>query len=186
MLGEERLLTSDVPGTTRDSIDTKLRHEGRDYLFIDTAGLRKKARISARVEEFSVVAAIRAIDRADVAVLVIDAEAGITSQDKKIAHVAAGRGCACVVLVNKWDLIEKDESTAGEFVKEFRHQLPFLDWAPVLFVSAKTGTAGPQGVCADRRRLRAVHRGASRRRSSTGSSKGSSRSTPRRFIEITA
>lgn len=139
LLGSDRLLTSDIPGTTRDSIDTRLRHDGRDYLFIDTAGLRRKRSISARVEHFSVVAAIRAIDRADVAVIVIDAEAGLTGQDKKIANVAANRGCACVVLVNKWDLVTKDDSTAGEFVKEFRHQFPFLDWAPVLFVSAKTG-----------------------------------------------
>ncbi len=139
ILGEERLLTSDIPGTTRDSIDTRVKHEGRDYLFIDTAGLRKKSSISHRLEEFSVVAAIRAIDRADVAVLVLDATEGITSQDKKIAAVAARRGCACVVLVNKWDLVEKDDTTAGEFVKEFRHQLPFLAWAPLLFASAKTG-----------------------------------------------
>ena len=139
LLGQERLLTSDVPGTTRDAIDTHIRHNQREYLFIDTAGLRRKSSITARVEEFSVVAAIRSIDRADVAVLVVDASAGLSSQDKKIASVAARRGCACVVLVNKWDLIEKDDSTAGEFVKELRYQMPFLAWAPVLFVSAKTG-----------------------------------------------
>lgn len=139
LLGEDRLLTSDIPGTTRDSIDTSVRHEGRDYLFIDTAGLRKKASISHRLEEFSVVQAIRSIDRADVALLVIDAVHGVTAQDKKIASVVANRGRACVVLVNKWDLIEKDTESAGEFVKELRHQMPFLAWAPVLFISAKTG-----------------------------------------------
>lgn len=139
LLGEERLLTSDIPGTTRDAIDTEVVHEGREYLFIDTAGLRKKSSITHRLEEFAVVQAIRSIDRADVAVLVIDAEAGLTGQDKKIASVVANRGRACVILVNKWDLIEKDESTAGAFVKEIRHQMPFMDWAAILFISARTG-----------------------------------------------
>lgn len=139
LLGEQRLLTSDIPGTTRDAIDTEVYFEGRDYLFIDTAGLRKKSSISHRLEEFAVVQAIRSIDRADVALLVIDADAGLTGQDKKIASVVANRGRGCVVLVNKWDLVEKDDTTAGEFVKELRHQMPFLSWAPVLFVSAKTG-----------------------------------------------
>lgn len=139
LLGEERLLTSDIPGTTRDAIDTEVRWEGREYLFIDTAGLRKKSSISQRLEEFSVVQAIRSIDRANVGVLVIDADAGFTYQDKKIASVVANRGRACVVVVNKWDLVEKETETAGDYVKELRHQMPFLTWAPVLFISAKTG-----------------------------------------------
>ncbi len=139
LLGEDRLLTSDIPGTTRDSIDTEITRDGHEYLFIDTAGLRKKSAISERIEEFSVIQAIRSIDRADVALLVIDAEAGLTGQDKKIASVVANRGRSAVILVNKWDLIEKDGATAGEFVKELRHQMPFMDWAPVIFISAKTG-----------------------------------------------
>lgn len=138
LLGENRLLTSDIPGTTRDSVDTMVKHDSREYLLIDTAGLRKKSVISEKLEEYSVVQAIRSIDRADVALLVIDATEGVTTQDKKIASVVDGRGRACVVLVNKWDLVEKDNSTAGEWVKMLRHEMPFLAWAPILFVSAKT------------------------------------------------
>lgn len=138
LLREDRLLTSDIPGTTRDAVDTMVNHEGRDYLIIDTAGLRKKSAIYEKLEEFSVVQAIKSIDRADVALLVIDATEGVTTQDKKIASVVEGRGRACLVLVNKWDLVEKDNSTAGEWVKMLRHEMPFLAWAPILFISAKT------------------------------------------------
>jgi GTP-binding protein len=138
LLGENRLLTSDIPGTTRDAVDTMVHHEDRQYLLIDTAGLRRKSAISEKLEEFSVVQAIRSIDRADVALLVVDAIEGITMQDKKIASVVAGRGRACVVLVNKWDLVEKDNTTAGEWVKRLHYEMPFLMWAPVIFISAKT------------------------------------------------
>lgn len=139
LLGENRLLTSDIPGTTRDSVDTMVTHDDRQYLLIDTAGLRKKSVILEKLEEYSVVQAIRSIDRADVALLVIDATEGVTTQDKKIASVIDGRGRACVVIVNKWDLVVKDNSTAGEWVKMLRHEMPFLAWAPIIMVSAKTG-----------------------------------------------
>jgi GTP-binding protein len=139
LLGKERLLTSDVAGTTRDAIDTELQRDGQEYLFIDTAGLRRKRSISQRLEQFAVVQAIKSIDRADVALVVIDATEGITGQDKKICSVVANRGRACVILVNKWDLIEKDEATAGEWARAIRWEMPFLDWAPIMFISALTG-----------------------------------------------
>ncbi|TXD33059.1 ribosome biogenesis GTPase Der [Lujinxingia vulgaris] len=139
LLGENRLLTSDVAGTTRDSIDTMVRVDGKEYLVIDTAGLRRKRSISQRLEEFSVVQAIRSIDRADVALLVLDATQPISTQDKKIASVVQNRGRGCVILVNKWDLVEKDTNTAGEYVKSLRQELQFVDYAPVIFVSALTG-----------------------------------------------
>jgi len=139
LLGEARLLTSDIPGTTRDSVDTMIRWEDKDYLVIDTAGLRKKSVIHEKLEEWSVVQAIRSIDRADVAILVLDATEGVTTQDKKIASVIDGRGRACIILVNKWDLVEKDTNTAGEFVKVIREEMNFLAYAPIIFVSALTG-----------------------------------------------
>lgn len=139
LLGERRLLTSDIAGTTRDAIDTEIRHDDRDYLFIDTAGLRRKRSISQRLEQYAVVQAIKSIDRADVAVVVIDATEGVTGQDKKICSVVANRGRACVILVNKWDLIEKDDTTAGEWARAIRWEMPFVDWASIVFVSALTG-----------------------------------------------
>ncbi len=141
LLGETRLLTSDIPGTTRDAVDTYLEGEdGKLYQVIDTAGLRRKSSISEKLEEFSVVQAIRSIDRADVALLVIDAAEGITAQDKKIASVVNNRGRGCVIVVNKWDLItEKTTETAGWWVKEIRYHMPFVAYAPVIFTSALTG-----------------------------------------------
>ncbi len=139
-LGEDRLLTSDIAGTTRDAIDTRVvDEEGREYLMMDTAGLRRKSRISEELEEISVVQAIRSIDRADVALLVLDPTKEISKQDKKIADVVKNRGRGCVLLVNKWDLIDKTHETAGEFAKFLRHELKFVEGAPILFVSALTG-----------------------------------------------
>jgi GTP-binding protein len=132
-------IASPFAGTTRDAIDTELQRDGQEYLFIDTAGLRRKRSISQRLEQFAVVQAIKSIDRADVALVVIDATEGITGQDKKICSVVANRGRACVILVNKWDLIEKDEATAGEWARAIRWEMPFLDWAPIMFISALTG-----------------------------------------------
>ncbi|MFU8806355.1 MAG: ribosome biogenesis GTPase Der [Bradymonadaceae bacterium] len=139
LLGEDRLLTSEVAGTTRDAVDTHLRRDDKEYVIIDTAGLRRKRSISQRLEEFAVVQAIRSIDRADVALLVIDAQDGVTSQDQKIASVVKNRGKGCVILVNKWDVIEKDTDTAGKFVRYLRDELQFVSYAPVLFISALTG-----------------------------------------------
>lgn len=139
LLGEDRLLTSEVAGTTRDAVDTRLMRGDSEYLLIDTAGLRRKKSISHRLEEFAVVQAIRSIDRADVVLFVIDATQGVTQQDKKIAGVIKNRGRACVVVVNKWDLVETDTHTAGEWVKALHWEMPFMEFAPVLFISALTG-----------------------------------------------
>ena len=138
LLGTERLLVSDTPGTTRDSIDSHIRSGEREYTLIDTAGLRRKKNISEELEHYSVVQAIRSIDRADVALMIIDAQEGVTSQDKKIAGVIANRGRACVIIINKWDLIEKDTHSVDEYKKELYREMPFMHWAPVIFVSALT------------------------------------------------
>lgn len=139
LLGEERLLTSEIAGTTRDAVDTRIRRGDDEYLLIDTAGLRRKKKISHQLEEYAVVQAIRSIDRADVVLFVVDATEGITWQDKKIADVVKNRGKACVLLVNKWDLIEKETATAGEYVHAIHREMPFMEFAPVMFVSALTG-----------------------------------------------
>ena len=139
ILGQDRIITSDTPGTTRDSIDTLFEREGREYLLIDTAGLRRKSNISEQLEELSVVQAIKSIDRADVALIVIEAPEGVTRQDKKIASVVERRGCACVILVNKWDLLDRREETGDMYRDYLREELGFLDWAPVIFISALTG-----------------------------------------------
>lgn len=140
LLGETRLLTSDIPGTTRDAVDTLLEgDDGKLYQLIDTAGLRRKSSISEKLEEFSVVQAIRSIDRADIALLVIDATQGLTAQDKKIASVVNNRGRGCVIVVNKWDQVAKDTETAGWWVHEIRYFMPFIAYAPIIFTSALTG-----------------------------------------------
>lgn len=139
LLGEDRLLTDDVAGTTRDAIDTHITRDDHEYLVIDTAGLRRKAKISEQLEEYAVVQAIRSIDRSDVVLFVVDAIEGITWQDKKIADVIHNRGRACVIVVNKWDLVDKDLSTAGEYVRAIEYEMPFMAFAPIVFVSALTG-----------------------------------------------
>lgn len=139
LLGEDRLLTSDIAGTTRDSVDTPITVDGRQYVLIDTAGLRRKKTISEQLEHYAVIQAIRSIDKADVAVIVIDATLGLSFQDKKIASVVANRGRACIFVVNKWDLIEKDSYTVDEWRKALYEEMPFLDWAPILFTSALSG-----------------------------------------------
>ncbi|QDG54473.1 ribosome biogenesis GTPase Der [Persicimonas caeni] len=139
LLGEDRLLTSEVAGTTRDAIDTRIARGDQEYLLIDTAGLRRKKKISHQLEEYAVVQAIRSIDRADVVLFVIDATEGITWQDKKIADVVKNRGKACVIIVNKWDLVAKETATAGEYVHAIHREMPFMAFAPIMFVSALTG-----------------------------------------------
>jgi GTP-binding protein len=139
LLGAPRLLASDVPGTTRDAIDSAFEVDGRNYLLIDTAGIRRKRSISLRIERFSVVKALKSLERAHVALLVIDANNGVTSQDARLANLCLDRGCAVVVVVNKWDSIEADTDTAGAFVKEMWRTLPFMTWAPAIFTSALTG-----------------------------------------------
>ncbi|MCA9523598.1 MAG: ribosome biogenesis GTPase Der, partial [Myxococcales bacterium] len=139
LLGEERLLTSDLPGTTRDSIDTELTYNGRRYVFVDTAGIRRKRSISQRLEKFSVIKAISSLEEADIVLILVDATIGATEQDEKIAGLAFERGRGCLLLINKWDLVEKDTSTAGTFAKELRDRFKFLSFAPIHFLSAKTG-----------------------------------------------
>ena len=139
LLGQDRLLTSEVAGTTRDSVDTLLQREDRDYLLIDTAGLRRKKKISEELEHFAVIQAIRSIDRADIALLVVDATKGLSGQDKKIADVAVSRGRAVIVIVNKWDEIKKDSHTADAWRDAIINEMPYLHWAPILFTSALSG-----------------------------------------------
>lgn len=139
LIGEDRMIVSDVPGTTRDAIDSKVVHDGAAYTFIDTAGLRKKKKIYDDVERYSIIRAIAAIDRADVVLMMIDAQTGITEQDAKIAGIAHNRFIPTIFLVNKWDAIEKDDKTVLKMTKEVRNTLSFMTYAPILFISAKTG-----------------------------------------------
>jgi len=139
ILGEERMIVSDIPGTTRDAVDTFLTRDGNEYLFIDTAGLRKKSRIKENIEKYSILRTLAAVERCDVCVLLIDAEEGITEQDTKIAGIAHERGRAAIIAVNKWDKVEKDDKTMKEFTKNLENELAYMPYAPKLFISAHTG-----------------------------------------------
>lgn len=137
--GEERSIVADMAGTTRDAIDLPVDREDGKYLFIDTAGIRKKAKVTDAVEHYSVLRAYMAVDRAEVCIILIDATTGYTEQDSKVAGYAHQQGKACIVVVNKWDLIEKDGKTMQEFTKKLEHDFSFMSYAPFLFISAKTG-----------------------------------------------
>ncbi|HEY4544264.1 MAG TPA: ribosome biogenesis GTPase Der [Tissierellaceae bacterium] len=139
ILGEERVIVTNIPGTTRDSIDSYFDFKDKRYMFIDTAGLRRKRSIYENVERYSVVRTLAAVDRSDVCILVINATEGVTEQDTKIAGYAHEQGKAIIIAVNKWDLIEKENKTHREFEKNIRENLSFILYAPVIFVSAKTG-----------------------------------------------
>lgn len=139
LLGEQRVLVSDIPGTTRDAIDTVLEHDGKEYVFIDTAGLRRKSKIKEELERYSIIRAVAAVERADVVVVVISAEEGVTEQDAKIAGIAHERGKGVIVAVNKWDAVEKDDKTIYKFTDKIRQVLSFMPYARLLFISAKTG-----------------------------------------------
>ncbi len=139
LLGENRVLVSDIPGTTRDAIDTIIERDGKEYVFIDTAGLRRKSRIREELERYSIVRAVAAVEKADVVIVVISAEEGITEQDAKIAGIAHERGKGIIIAVNKWDAIEKDDKTIYRFSDKVRQVLSFMPYARLLFVSAKTG-----------------------------------------------
>ena len=139
LLGEERSLVTDVPGTTRDAIDTTFERNGQKFTLIDTAGIRRKSRIEEDVERYSVIRTLRAIDRSDVCVVVLDATELVTEQDKRIAGYVHEAGKGIILLVNKWDLVEKDEKTMNRFEEVIRRELGFAQYAPILFVSAKTG-----------------------------------------------
>jgi len=139
MLGKNRVIVSDIPGTTRDAIDTPFEQDGKHYVLIDTAGMRRKARIDELTEQYSVVRSLRAVDRSDVILMLIDAVDGVTEQDKKIAGYAHEAGKAIILVINKWDLIEKDENTINKFEKTIRVELGFMQYAPTMFISALTG-----------------------------------------------
>ncbi len=139
ILGYERTIVNPVPGTTRDAIDTPFTLAGRPYLLVDTAGIRRKSRISLTLEKYSVIQAIKAISHCDIALMLIDAEEGVTEQDAKIAGLALENGTACIIVVNKWDIVEKDDRTIGKYVRDIKDKMKFLDFAPILFVSARTG-----------------------------------------------
>ncbi len=139
MLGEQRLIVSNIAGTTRDAIDTPLENKHGKYTMIDTAGLRRQSKVFDKIEKFSVLRAHMAVERADVCLIMIDAERGITEQDEKIAGIAHDSGKASIIVVNKWDAIEKDNSTVKEYENQIRTHLAFMPYAPIIFVSAKTG-----------------------------------------------
>lgn len=136
ILGEDRVIVSPIAGTTRDAIDTYLEKDDKKFLLIDTAGIRRKSKVYENVERFSVIRSMSAVDRADVVLIVIDATEGVTEQDTKIAGIAHDEGKACIFVVNKWDLIEKDNKTMGNFKISVREKFPFMTYAPILFVSA--------------------------------------------------
>jgi GTP-binding protein len=140
ILGEERVIVSPIAGTTRDAIDTDITVDGREFLLIDTAGIRRKGKTSEMAEKLSVVMARKALERADVAVIVIDAVEGVTSLDANIAGYAVDSGCSIIIAVNKWDAVEaKETNTIYEFERELRRQMKFLDWAPIVTISALSG-----------------------------------------------
>ena len=144
LIGEKRLIVSDIAGTTRDAVDTRLKRNNKEYIFIDTAGLRRKNKIKEELEKYMIVRTVSAVERCDVAVLVIDATEGVTEQDAKIAGIAHERGKGMIIVVNKWDLVEKDNKTLNEFTKKIRDTLSFMPYAELLFVSAETGQRLPK------------------------------------------
>lgn len=139
LLGEERVIVSPIAGTTRDAIDTYKEIAGNKYLFIDTAGVRRKSRIDENIEKYSVIRSYTAIERADVVLMVIDANEGISEQDSKIAGMAHDEGKCIVIVVNKWDLLEKDNDSIKNYTKQIREELPFMMYAPIIFISTITG-----------------------------------------------
>ncbi len=139
LTGGERMMVSDIPGTTRDAIDTELAHDGRRFTLIDTAGIRRKSKVTQKLEKYSVIMAMKAIERADVALLLIDGTEGISVQEAKIAGLIADAGCGVIIVVNKWDIVEKDEKTTLLYEEAIRRQLKFMAYAPIVFVSALTG-----------------------------------------------
>ncbi len=144
LLGENRVIVSDIAGTTRDAIDTAVTWEGREYVFIDTAGLRRKSKVKEELERYSIIRTVTAVDRADVVVVVIDALEGVTEQDAKIAGIAHDRGKGILIAVNKWDAIEKDDKTIYKYTEKIRETLAYMPYAEIMFVSAQTGQRLPK------------------------------------------
>lgn len=139
ILGEERLIVSDIAGTTRDAIDTLVKYDGKEYRFIDTAGLRRKSRIKEDLERYSIVRTVASVEKADIVIMMIDATEGITEQDAKIAGIAHDRGKGIIVAVNKWDALEKDDKTMYRFLDDIQTTLAYMTYAPIVFISAVTG-----------------------------------------------
>ena len=139
LLGENRVIVSNIAGTTRDAVDTEIVRNGREYIFIDTAGLRRKSKIKEELERYSIIRTVTAVERADVVVIVIDAVEGVTEQDAKIAGIAHDRGKGIIVAVNKWDAIEKTDKTIYEYTRKVREILSFMSYAEIMFISAQTG-----------------------------------------------
>ena len=144
ILGTERMIVSNVAGTTRDAIDSYFENEQGKYVFIDTAGMRKKSKVDDVIERYSVLRATMAIDRADVCLIMIDAQEGVTEQDTKVAGLAHDAGKACIIVVNKWDLVEKDGKTMDKMREDIRRDLAYMTYAPVIFISAMTGQRVPR------------------------------------------
>ena len=139
LLGENRVIVSDIAGTTRDAIDTEILHNGKEYIFIDTAGLRRKNKIKEELERYSIIRTLTAVERADVVLMVIDATEGVTEQDAKIAGIAHERGKGVIIVVNKWDAIEKNDRTMREYESDIRQVLSYMPYAEIMYVSAATG-----------------------------------------------
>ena len=139
ILGENRVIVSDVPGTTRDAVDTFYERNGQKYTFIDTAGIRRKSKVKEGIERFSIIRAVSAVERADVCVIMVSAEEGITDQDTKIAGIAHERGKASIIVVNKWDAIEKDDKSMAKYTRQIEGELAYMAYAPKLFISVLTG-----------------------------------------------
>jgi GTPase len=144
LVGQQRHLVSAIPGTTRDAVDSLITHEHKHYRLIDTAGIRRKGKVTQKLEKFSVLKALRSLDRCDVALILIDASEGITDQDISVAGYAYDRGCGCIFLLNKWDLVEKDHRTAKQYLARLREEAKFLSYAPVITISALTGQRVPR------------------------------------------
>lgn len=144
LLGEDRVIVSDIAGTTRDAIDTVVKRKDKEYVFIDTAGLRRKSKIKEELERYSIIRTVTAVERCDVAVLVIDATEGVTEQDAKIAGIAHERGKGVIIAVNKWDAIEKNDKTIYKFTSKIRETLAYMPYAELIFISAKSGQRMPK------------------------------------------
>ena len=139
LVGEDRVIVSDIAGTTRDAVDTPVKYHGREYVFIDTAGLRRKNKIKEDLERYSIIRTVSAVERADVVILMIDAVEGVTEQDAKIAGIAHERGKGMIIAVNKWDAIEKNDKTMNKFKEDIKRTLSFMPYAELIFISALTG-----------------------------------------------
>ena len=139
ILGEDRLVVSDIPGTTRDAVDSLIKMDNNTYIMVDTAGIRRKSKVSIKLEKFSIIKALRSLDRCDVALIVIDAKEGITEQDIRVVGYAHDRGCGILFLLNKWDLVEKDHRTLNQYQKRLRDMAKFVSFVPILTISALTG-----------------------------------------------